>query len=62
MARTISSSIAGPAFSAPSDNPVAITSTGAVTSTGSSDAIDGETALTGPSPMLLLSLLPAATG
>jgi hypothetical protein len=39
MARTISSSIAGPVV--PSDNPVAITSMGAVTSTGSSDAIDG---------------------
>ncbi len=41
MARTISNSISGPLALAASDNPLSITSTGQVLSTGALDAIDG---------------------
>ena len=41
MPRIISSSISGPVVLGPSDDPLLITSTGTVTSTGSADGIDG---------------------
>jgi hypothetical protein len=41
MSRTISSSATGPVVLGAADNPLSITSTGTVTSTGSDDGIDG---------------------
>ena len=41
MATTISSSTTGPVVLGTADNPLYITSTGTVTSTGSADGIDG---------------------
>ena len=41
MARTISSKTTGPVALATSDNPLSITSTGQITSTGAADGIDG---------------------
>ena len=41
MSRTISSSTTGPVVLGLTDNPLYITSTGTVTSTGSADGIDG---------------------
>src|SRR5450755_4954143 len=47
MARTISTKTAGPVVLRPTDNPLTITGTGAVTSTGASqDGIDGATGTT----------------
>jgi hypothetical protein len=46
MSRTISSSTTGPVVLGTADNPLSITSTGTVTSTGSADGIDGGTGTT----------------
>ncbi len=46
MSTTISSSTTGPVVLGTADNPLYITSTGAVTSTGSADGIDGATGTT----------------
>ena len=46
MSRTISTGTTGPVILSASDNPVTITSTGTVTSTGSADGIDGGTGTT----------------
>jgi hypothetical protein len=46
MSRTISSSTTGPVVLRTTDNPLSITSTGKVTSTGSADGIDGGTGTT----------------
>jgi len=51
MPRTISSQISGPVVLGPTDNPLTITATGTVASTGSSDGIDGEAELRGRSPI-----------
>jgi hypothetical protein len=41
MARTISTSVAGPVVLTSTDTPLTITSTGSVASTGTADGIDG---------------------
>src|SRR5260370_41482542 len=46
MSRTISSSTTGPVVLAATDNPLYITNTGTVTSTGSADGIDAGTGTT----------------
>jgi hypothetical protein len=46
MSRTISSSTSGPVVLATTDNPLYITSTGTVTSTGAADGIDGGSSTT----------------